>query len=70
MDNEYKEKCTPGNSLELLVLSSGRTSEADKSGVILTIENKSDIPVNIKVFGDDEEARVRFKQNTGDVVIY
>lgn len=70
LDNEYKEKCTPGNSLELLVLSSGRTSEADKSGVILTIENKSDIPVNIKVFGDDEEARVRFKQNTGDVVIY
>lgn len=70
LDNEYSEACTPGKSFELLVLSSKRVSDDDKAGVTLTVENKSDIPVNIKVFGDDENARVRFKQNTGDVVIY
>lgn len=70
LDNEYTEECTPGSAFELLVLSAGRTSEEDNAGVNITIENKSDIPVNIKVFGDDDNARVRFRQNTGDVVIY
>lgn len=69
-DSEYKESCTPGKALELLILSSGRTSDDDNVEVSLTIENKSDIPINIKVFGDDEQSRVKFKQNTGDIVIY
>lgn len=69
-DNEYKEESAPGKALELLILSSGRTSDNDNAGVSLTIENKSDIPINIKVFGDDEESRVKFKQTTGNIVIY
>ena len=69
-DSEYEEKCSPGSALELLILSKGRTSDDDKAGVSLTIENKSDIPINIKVSDDDEQARVKFKQTTGNVVIY
>lgn len=69
-DSEYKEECKPGNGLELLIISSGRTSESDKVGVNLTVKNNSDIPVNIKVFGDDKDARVNFKETVGNIVIY
>lgn len=69
-DSEYKEECKPGNGLELLIISSGRISESDKAGINFSVINNSDIPVNIKVYGDDKDARVNFKETVGNIVIY
>lgn len=43
----------PGRSLDLMVFSSERESDNDKSGASVTINNESDMTLNIKVVNDD-----------------
>lgn len=44
---------TPGNTLDLLVISNERADSKDLSGAKVTIENESDMQLNIKVVNDD-----------------
>lgn len=45
---------TPGNAIEIQLISSDRTSADDLSGANATIINKTDIPVNIVKFSEDQ----------------
>lgn len=57
-----------GDSIDLLVLSSARSSSEDKAAVKLNITNTSDKPVNIFVYGDDSaNPRVSLGTTTGQV---
>lgn len=49
----------PGRSLDLMVFSSARESDDDKAGAGVTINNESDMTLNIKVVNDDS-ANPRF----------
>lgn len=65
------ESFIPGDSLDVLILSSKRLSSDDKSGVEITVINETDMDVNIKVSDDDtSNPRVVFKQNQGIVNTY
>lgn len=44
----------PGNTLDLLIISSKRTGAEDLSGAKVTIINETDMVLNTKVVGDDE----------------
>ena len=46
----------PGRSLDLMVFSSERESDNDKSGASVTINNESDMTLNIKVVNDDSSS--------------
>ena len=61
----------PGNSLDLLIMSSNKLSATDKSGAKITLVNDSDMNLNVKVCNDDNtDPRVTFAGKTGAVTIY
>lgn len=61
----------PGNGLELLVMSSARMSDADKSGVSLTLINETDMKLNVKICNeDDSNPRLSIASKTGSIEIY
>lgn len=65
------EKLETGDSLDMVIISSNRKSEEDKSGLSLIIENKSDIVLNIKIINDDnDDPRFKLEKSTGQVNIY
>ena len=62
---------TPGNTLDLLIMSSPRVSDADKNTIKLNIVNDSDMTLNVKVCNDDtKDPRVKYEGKTGSVNIY
>ena len=62
---------TPGNTLDLLIMSSSRVSDADKNTIKLNIVNDSDMTLNVKVCNDDtKDPRVKYEGKTGSVNIY
>jgi len=65
------EELSVGESLDMAVISSIRNSDKDMSGVELTVDNKSDIALNIKIVNDDnEKPRFSLKESTGKVNLY
>lgn len=62
---------TPGNTLDMLLMSSARLSTSDKSGINLTIVNDSDKTLNLKVCNDDTtNPRVKIVSKTGSISIF
>jgi len=61
----------PGNTLDLLIISSSRVSSSDKSSINLNLVNESDITLNVKVCNDDTESpRLVYAGKTGSINIY
>lgn len=61
----------PGDSMDMLIMSSSRLSDNDKSSVSITVENDSDMNLHIKVCNDDvDKPRVQFEDKEGAVSIY
>ena len=61
----------PGDTLDLLVMSSARLSAQDKSGINLTLENATDKTLNVKIANDDKEnPRINCIGNTGSIKIF
>ena len=61
----------PGDELTMLVISSKRAGDDDKSGVNVTIDNETDMTLKIKIANEDSgNPRFVLKDYTGDVVIY
>lgn len=61
----------PGDTLDLLILSSERASDKDKVAVKVALENKSDMKLNVLVYGDDKKSpRVTFTERNGDMEIF
>jgi Tfp pilus assembly protein PilO len=61
----------PGSTLDLLVVSSVRSSNNDKVGVKATLVNNSDMQLNVLVSGDDTSSpRFQVVSRTGDIKIY
>lgn len=71
---DYEKGATlddPGNTLDMLIISSSRVSASDKSSINLNLINESDITLNLKVYNDDEEnPRIIYQGKTGSVNIY
>ncbi len=64
-------KCVPGETIDFLILSSARLSADDKSGAEISIDNQTDLNMNVKVTNDDAtNPRINIKSNTGNVTIY
>ena len=62
---------TPGNTLDLLIMSSSRVSNSDLSTIKLNIVNDSDMTLNVKVCNDDSKnPRVKYEGKAGSVNIY
>ncbi len=60
----------PGETLDLLIQSTKRKNDKDKSGVKLVIDNETDLTCNVLVDGDDEESpRVKIVSRIGKVNI-
>lgn len=61
----------PGDELTMLVISSKRSGNDDKSGASVTIDNDTDMTLKIKVANEDSgNPRFVLKDYTGDVVVY
>lgn len=61
----------PGDDLNLLIQSSKRKNDKDKSGVRLTIDNETSMTLNVKIDGDDvENPRVKIASRIGKVKVY
>ncbi len=61
----------PGDTLDILVLSSARADKKDKVSVKAEIINNSDMPLNILVSGDDTSSpRFSVTKKTGDITIF
>ena len=61
----------PGDDLNLLIQSSKRKNDKDKSGVRLVIDNETSMTVNVKIDGDDvENPRVKIASRIGKVKVY
>lgn len=61
----------PGRTMDLIVFSSARESEEDKAGAMVTINNNSDMALNIKVLNDDETSpRFNIESTNGSVQFY
>lgn len=61
----------PGDTLDLLVLSSARNSDKDKVAVKANLINKSDMKLNVLVSGDDASSpRFTAVTREGDITIY
>lgn len=73
LDNStsYEAEVTSAEDIKLLLQSSARKDENDKVGIRVTINNTSNLPVYVKVSGDDtESARVAIANKTGSVKVY
>lgn len=61
----------PGDTLDILVLSSARTGNDDKVSVRAEIVNNTDMPLNILVSGDDTSSpRFSVTKKVGDITIF
>lgn len=61
----------PGDTLDLLIMSSKKTTTEDKSGAKINIVNNSDKELNIKIINDDVESpRITFGTTTGAVKLF
>lgn len=61
----------PGETLDLLILSSARNSDKDKVAVKANLINKSDMKLNVLVSGDDASSpRFTAVTREGDITIY
>ena len=61
----------PGNTLDLLIISSSRISASDKSSINLNLINESDLTLSVKVCNDDlENPRLVYAGKTGSINIY
>ena len=61
----------PGNTLDLLIMSSPRIDSSDTGSIDLTLTNDSDMPLNVKVCNDDtKSSRVNITGRTGDITLY
>lgn len=61
----------PGNTLDLLIMSSPRIDSSDTGNINLSLVNNSDMPLNVKICNDDtKSSRVNIKDRTGDITIY
>ncbi|MBE5939261.1 MAG: hypothetical protein E7266_02590 [Lachnospiraceae bacterium] len=61
----------PGNTLDLLVISSERIDAKDLSGAKVTIVNETDMKLNIKVVNEDEYSpRFTLYSKEGDISVY
>lgn len=61
----------PGSTLDLLVMSSARTGDSDKTTLNVSIVNDTDMTLNIKVLDDDTTSpRFNIKSRSGKINIY
>ena len=61
----------PGRSMDLIVFSSKRDGDADNAGASVTINNNSDMTLNIKVVNDDTaEPRFNIESAEGSIKFY
>ena len=57
--------------MDLMVFSSKRDSDADNAGASVTINNNSDMTLNIKVINDDTSApRFNIESANGSIKFY
>lgn len=64
---EFKPK---GKNVEFYVTTYKRNGKDDKSGVNLTLKNKSDLKLNIRIdYEDKNKPRVKIVRKTGDILI-
>lgn len=65
------ETFNPGRSMDLIVFSSKRDSDADNAGASVTINNNSDMTLNIKVINDDtSNPRFNIESANGSIKFY
>ena len=61
----------PGNTLDMLIMSSPRIDSQDTGSINLSVTNDTDMPLNIKVCNDDtKSSRVKIANRTGNVTIF
>ena len=72
LDNQsYEAEITSAEDVKLLLQSSARKDENDKSGIRVTIRNTTTLPIYVKVSGDDTTSpRVNIVSRTGAVRVY
>lgn len=73
LDNStsYEAEVTSAEDIKLLIQSSARKDADDKVGVRVTISNETDLPVYVKVSGDDSTSpRVEIARKSGSVKVY
>ncbi len=67
----YEAEVTSAEDIKLLIQSSARKNDDDKVGVKVTIRNTTDLPVYVKVAGDDSVSpRVKIANKSGAVKVY
>lgn len=70
-ENSYEAEVTSAEDVKLLIKSSDRKDGDDKVGVRVTINNSSNLPVYVKVSGDDSvNPRVTIAGKSGSVKVY
>lgn len=72
-EDEYEEgvEFVCGETMDLLIISSTRSSDKDRVGAKLSIKNESDLVLNYTVLGEDEEdPRFIMGEVTGGVIGY
>jgi Tfp pilus assembly protein PilO len=68
-DDESTVEIT-GSDVKIYVSSSDRVDTDDKNGVKLTVDNKTSLPVFVKVDGDDDAGRFTLGSKSGTVKVY
>lgn len=67
----YEAEVTSAEDIKLLIQSSARKNDDDKVGVKVSIRNTTDLPVYVKVAGDDSVSpRVKIANKSGAVKVY
>lgn len=67
----YEAEVTSAEDVKVLIQSSSRKDSDDKAGVRVSIKNSTDLPVYVKVSGDDATSpRVNIASRTGAVKVY
>lgn len=67
----YEAEVTSAEDIKLLIQSSARKNDDDKVGVKVTIRNTTNLPVYVKVAGDDSVSpRVKIASKSGSVKVY
>ena len=69
-DQSYEAEVTSADDVKLLIQSSERKNDDDKVAVKITINNKSSLPVYVKVSGDDSVSPRVTITKTGSVKVY
>ncbi len=68
---KYTAEVTSAEDIKLLLQSSAKKNEDDKSGVRVTINNTSSLPVYVKIADDDAASgRVNIASKSGSVKVY